>query len=187
MEPRILAVDRAYTPDRWIGAAEALNLFSRGIVQTSFGDVAMTLRGGMNAKTGKQSILEVHSILVVDSKSHVVTDFNYAPLDRRRLFKRDLHICAYCGERFSHDKLEAEHVTPDAQGGAYSWENLVSACHPCNQRKGCRTPEQAGMPLLYLPYRPSRFESLILESRNILASQADFLLARVPKHSRLHS
>ena len=187
MEPRILAVDRAYTPDRWIDAQAALNLYARGVVQTSFGDVAVTLRGGMNALSGKQSILEVRSIVVVDSKAHLVRDFDYAPLSRRLLFKRDRHVCAYCGEQFGHDQLEAEHVRPHAQGGPYAWENLVSACHLCNQRKGCRTPEQAGMPLLYLPYRPSRFEYLILDNRRILGDQMELLLSRVPTHSRLHS
>ncbi|MNR71697.1 HNH endonuclease [compost metagenome] len=187
MEPRILAVDRAYTPDRWIDAQTAMNLYSRGVVQTSFGDTALVLRGGTNAKTGKQSILEVGSILVIDTKSYLVRDFGYAPLDRRLLFKRDRNMCAYCGGIFKHEELEAEHVTPDAQGGAYSWENLVSSCHTCNQRKGCRTPEQASMSLLYLPYRPSRFEYLILANHRVLACQMDWLMARVPKHSRLHS
>ena len=48
----ILAVDRAFTPDRWIDAQTAINLLSRGVVQTTLGDTAMTLRGGMNVQTG---------------------------------------------------------------------------------------------------------------------------------------
>jgi hypothetical protein len=187
MEPRILAVDRAYTPDRWIHAQTAMNLYARGAVQASLGETALVLRGGINARTGKQSVLEVGSILVIDTKSYLVRDFSYAPLDRRLLFKRDRNMCAYCGGVYKHEELEVEHVTPHAQGGTYSWENLVTACHACNQKKGCRTPEQAGMSLLYLPYRPSRFEYLILSGRNVLACQMEFLMARVPKHSRLHS
>jgi len=183
----ILAVDRAFTPDRWIDAQTAINLISRGVVQTSLGETAMILRGGMNAHTGQQSVMEVGSILVIETKNFLVRDFGYAPLERELLFKRDRHVCAYCGESFKTCDLEMEHVTPECQEGPTSWENLVTSCHWCNQRKGGRTPEQAGMELLYLPYRPERMEWLILKNRRILADQMDFLMNRVPKHSRLHA
>ena len=64
--------------------------------------------------------------------------------------------------------------------------NLVTACGPCNGRKADRTPEEAGMPLVYLPYVPSLHEDMILRGRRILADQMDFLLASVPRSSRLH-
>jgi len=178
----ILAVDRAYTPDRWIDAQTAINLISRGAVQNSFGKTALTLRGGMNAHTGKQSVMEVGSILVIDTKSFLVQDFGYAPLERELLFNRDMHICAYCGDSYKTRDLEMEHVTPECQEGPTSWENLVTSCHWCNQKKGGRTPEQAGMELLYYPYRPSRFEWLILRNRNILGDQMKFLLESLPKN-----
>lgn len=185
MDISILAVDRAYTPDRWIDAQTAINLISRGLVQTSFGETAMTLRGGNNAITGHLSLLEIGSILVVDTKSHLVRDYGYAPLERSLLFKRDLNLCAYCGDKFKDSALEMEHVTPQCQGGLTKWENLVSSCSACNRRKAGRTPAQAKMELLYLPYKPSRFEWLILKNRKILANQMEFLSLRLPKHSRL--
>ena len=64
--------------------------------------------------------------------------------------------------------------------------NLVTACAVCNGRKADRTPEEAGMPLLYLPYVPTRFESFLLEGRHIRGDVHDWLAARLPKHSRLH-
>lgn len=185
MDTPILAVDRAYTPDRWIDAATALNLYSRGVVRESFGELALRLRGGINAKTGKQSILEVGSILVVDTKGWLVKDFNYAPLERELLFKRDRHVCAYCGETFKFSQLTLDHVVPVCQGGRDLWSNLVSACKRCNQAKSGRTPEQAHMELLYVPYRPNRYEWLILKGRNVLSDQMEFLKAGVPKNSRL--
>lgn len=187
MEVSILAVDRAYTPDRWIDAQTAINLIGRGIVQASFGETALVLRGGTNAKTGEQSLLEIGSILVIDTKSHLVRDFGYAPLERELLFKRDRCLCAYCGGEFKTSELEMEHVTPECQGGPTCWENLVTSCHSCNQKKAGRTPQQASMELLYLPYRPSRFEWLILKNRRIMTDQMQFLLSRVPQHSRLHA
>ena len=62
---------------------------------------------------------------------------------------------------------------------------LVTACRPCNHRKGPRTPEQAHMPLLYAPYVPSLWEDFILRTRRILTDQMEFLMAHVPKSSRL--
>jgi hypothetical protein len=184
---RILRVDRAFNPDCWVSPTEVLTLLGRGVVQTTFGETAMVLRGGINAKTGRQSIIEVGSIIVVDTGKHLVRDFGYAPYDRKLLFKRDRHMCAYCGGLFSEKVLQQEHVHPQSRGGSSSWTNLVTACHACNQKKANKTPEEAGMELLYLPYAPTRFEWLILENHRILADQMDFLMERVPKHSRLHA
>ena len=53
---------------------------------------------------------------------------------------------------------------PVSKGGRDIWENVVAACFHCNSRKGNRTPQQAGMPLLAVPYRPSWVEHLILSA-----------------------
>ena len=74
---------------------------------------------------------------------------------------------------------------PVSQGGRDIWMNVVTACRHCNQRKSGRTPEQAGMELLYAPYVPNKAEYLILCNRNILADQMDFLAQHVSAHSRL--
>lgn len=186
MESLILAVDKAFTPDRWIDASTAMNLYARGVVSTTLGETALRLRGGINARTGKQSVLEIGSIVVVDTKNWLVRDFGYAPIESKLLFARDKHLCAYCGEQFKPSVLTQDHVLPVCQGGADTWTNLVTSCMSCNQRKAGRTPEQASMELLYVPYKPNRFEWLILKNRHILFDQEQFLLARVPKHSRLH-
>ena len=74
---------------------------------------------------------------------------------------------------------------PVSKGGRDIWENVVSACFHCNSRKGNRTPQQASMPLLAVPYRPSWVEHLILSNRNILADQMAFLKSQLPKNTRL--
>src|SRR3546814_6396365 len=72
-------------------------------------------------------------------------------------------------------------VMPLSRGGRDIWENVVAACFHCNSRKGGRTPQQASMPLLAVPYRPSWVEHLILSNRNILADQMAFLKNHLPK------
>ena len=66
------------------------------------------------------------------------------PDERDMSKKRDKEHCRYCGRRSSH----LDHVFPVSRGGAPDSENLVCACYPCGSRKGDRTPEEAGMPLL---------------------------------------
>ena len=102
------------------------------------------------------------------------------------LFARDRHVCAYCGGRFQSRDLSRDHVRPVSRGGRDSWTNSVTACRGCNTRKGNRSPEQADMPLLYVPYVPNRHEHFILRNRRILVDQMEYLLAGVPRTSRLH-
>ena len=76
------------------------------------------------------------------------------PFSRRNLARRDHHRCQYCGRRQASDELTIDHVVPRSQGGTTGWTNCVLACIPCNRKKGCRTPELAGMKLLSTPARP---------------------------------
>ena len=75
-------------------------------------------------------------------------------LTRRNLMFRDAHQCQYCGKRPALRELNIDHVLPRSRGGDYTWENLVTACRPCNLRKGWRTPEEANMRLARSPFRP---------------------------------
>ncbi|MFE5872938.1 HNH endonuclease [Streptomyces roseifaciens] len=81
-----------------------------------------------------------------------------APWSRRGVLVRDRHRCAYCGRRAT----TVDHVVPRSRGGEDSWLNTVAACAEDNHRKADRTPEQAGMPLLNLPFEPTPAESLLL-------------------------
>ncbi len=67
---------------------------------------------------------------------------------------RDRYTCQYCGERPSKRELTLDHVFPRHRGGPTSWENIVTACSPCNLRKGGRTPPEAKMRLHTEPRRP---------------------------------
>ena len=73
-------------------------------------------------------------------------------LTRLEVFKRDRYICQYCGKETR--QLTLDHVLPRYRGGQHTWENVVSACVPCNRRKAGRTPREAGMRLIHQPSRP---------------------------------
>lgn len=74
---------------------------------------------------------------------------------RINILTRDGFRCQFCGERKTPKELNYDHVVPRCQGGLTTWTNIVASCILCNERKGGRTPEQAGMKLLRKPAKPS--------------------------------
>jgi 5-methylcytosine-specific restriction endonuclease McrA len=64
---------------------------------------------------------------------------------------RDRYTCQYCHRALPSGELTLDHVIPRSRAGESAWENLVACCHYCNNRKGSRTPEEAGMRLLRQP------------------------------------
>ena len=190
--PQVLALDVAGTPGRWIpaiGDNSSAYYCAKGLIAWEMSPVTVTLRGGTNAKTGLQSTMTISTIIAIRGSLNAKQS-HYAnhtpPLSNKALFRRDKNVCAYCGNVFHTKDLTRDHVTPKAQNGRNIWTNCVTACAGCNKYKDDRTPEQAHMKLLYVPYAPNRAEWLILENRKILTDQMDFLMKQVPKHSRLH-
>lgn len=181
---RVLSLDSTGRILDWMSWQDAVCLYVRGAVAWTLGDPCLTIHGGMNRDSGLQSQLDLHPI--VASRGHARPgSYEPAPaLTNTALFARDRHLCLYCGQHFHKTQLTRDHVLPLSRRGQDEWENVVSACLHCNVRKSSRTPQQAGMPLLAVPYRPSWVEHLILSNRNILADQMQFLVGHLPKHRR---
>lgn len=182
----VLQLDIQGTPQAWITPQEAALHYATETIAWFEGDGPLTtLRGGINATSGRQSLIEVHPIIALRGASRINL-FDVVPcFTKAKLFRRDRFTCAYCGEIFREEDLQCEHIVPESRGGGWTWMNLVAACGVCNLAKADRTPEEAGMPLLYAPYRPSRFEDFLLEGRRIRCDVHDWLVARLPKGSRL--
>jgi len=186
---RVLKLDISGVPDSWITPEDAAGYYATGAVAYALGDPMLALHGGHN-RAGDRSRIEVHPIIAVNGQSAAARLLAATPRLTRcnhKLFRRDRCTCAYCGELFALYALEREHVVPVSRGGEDSWMNVVSACRACNQRKGAKTPDEARMPLLYVPYVPTRWEDLLLQARaeHIVADQMDFLRSQLPAGSRL--
>jgi len=182
--PAILKVDAGGMPVSWIPWQTAVVLYARDRVRWEAGAARFRIRGGINAATGRRSEIEIGSIIAVADRSR--RHLRGVPLlTNRTLFQRDRHLCMYCGAQFSAHQLTRDHVIPASRGGRSVWENCVTACRTCNQRKDDRTPEEADMKLLAVPYIPNLAEYLILSNRRILADQMEFLLAHAPKQARV--
>ncbi|GAA4001870.1 HNH endonuclease [Comamonas faecalis] len=184
---KVLKLSAQGVPQSWISLEHAVVYYAAGAVRWELGAQVALFRGGHNARTGVQSQIAVSSIISTRGVPHI-DPFGQTPsLTNDKLFARDRNICAYCGGHFHDDVLTREHIVPVARQGVNHWMNVVTACRACNHRKGPRTPEQAHMPLLYTPYVPSLWEDFILRNRRILADQMQFLMAHVPRSSRLLS
>ena len=132
---------------------------------------------------GKAEILEEHPSAIVSTSrvfpspsvirlvSLIRRPRPRVKLTRREVFIRDNFTCQYCG-RQSHD-LTIDHIIPRSKGGPHTWENLVSACKPCNHRKGGKSLSQSRMTLNTDPREPRagmyytierRLDSVLTES-----------------------
>ena len=77
---------------------------------------------------------------------------------------RDKGCCQYCSTPLRLNESTFDHVIPRSRGGATSWENVVIACRPCNQKKGNKTPKEANMRLVASPKRPASLPRPVINS-----------------------
>ena len=183
---QVLRTDVSGMPLEWINYQEATKLYSSDQVAYSCGESLYVIHGGVNAKTGIPSAIEINSIIATYGSNKSLHESYVPPLNNQTLFKRDAHMCLYCGERYDRRELSRDHVTPISQGGYDCWSNVVTACKRCNNQKANYTPEQAGMELLAVPFIPTHAEYIYLQGRRVLADQMKFLLAHFPRTSPLH-
>jgi hypothetical protein len=185
---QVLRTDASGMPLEWIGYQEAAKLYHLGQVAYACGSTLMTLHGGYNAKTGRRSLIEINSILATYSHpgGHKAMQNYVPPLNNPALFRRDNYLCLYCGQRFPVSALSRDHIRPLSQRGEDMWNNVVTACKRCNNHKAGRTPEQAGIQLLAIPFTPTHAEYIYLQGRRVLSDQMEFLKAHFPRKSPLH-
>ncbi|HSH76821.1 MAG TPA: HNH endonuclease [Longimicrobiales bacterium] len=141
---------------------------------------------------GKAEILEQDSERLFRSEKRVMpvpavirlVRYVHVPYRFRRqvtntfLFARDDYTCQYCGRRKSELRgrqfLTRDHVRPLSRGGLNTWDNVVTSCSPCNNRKGGRPPEEAGLSLQREPTEPN-YVHLVWVVRRVTDAQAKYV------------
>ena len=187
---QVLRTDVAGMPLEWIDYREAVRLYHNEQVAYACGTTLYTVYGGYNALDGRRSQIEVNSIIATEGTGQglaTARDKYIPPLNNRTLFKRDANLCLYCAQQFPTRDLTRDHITPLSQGGLDVWNNVATACRRCNNHKGGRTPEQASMKLIAVPFTPNYAEYIYLKGRRVLADQMQYLLAHIPRTSPLHT
>lgn len=172
---RIMRLSASGLPLNWVSWQQAAVLYVKDQVLWSLGDAPMRINGGTN-RQGQRSFLMLDPIIACSAESR---GYCFTPtLNNRLLFRRDGYLCMYCGSRFAASQLTCDHIIPRVHGGEDRWTNVVAACARCNSHKGGRTPQQAGMELLAVPFEPNVFEFMYLANRQIRGDQMAYLQAR---------
>ena len=179
---QILTLDISGHPHSWMHWQDAVTLKVKGAIAWEFGKSDFLVRGGVNRASGQQSTVDISSIIALKGRYKARERVS---LTNENLFNRDLHTCGYCGRVYKNDHLTRDHIQPRSRGGKDVWMNVITACKTCNNIKDDQTPDEAHMPILYVPYVPSPIEGLLLRGRNVLADQMEFLQSMLPAHSRL--
>lgn len=187
MNQQVLKLDVGGRPIGWITLEEGALLYCRDQVAWEAGSTELILRGGYSQVTGERSVLRINTIVATTSIDKSVDAWaGKTALTNSALFRRDQNVCLYCGGEFQRADLTRDHVIPVSRGGENYWTNVVTACRGCNQRKADRLLSECEMDLLATPYAPNKAEGLILNNRNILADQMEFLKTRIGKESRMN-
>ncbi len=171
----ILRLDISGRPMEWIGFEMAAYYTAKGLIAWTHGEPFRVLRGGTN-KRGETTTMDLHPVIA--NRGRPWRDMPPPPLSNEALFHRDENTCLYCGNVFSRTQLTRDHIIPASKNGPDTWMNTVCACKRCNGHKRNRTPEEAAMPLLAVPYVPNQAEYLFLmRNRRVLGSQMEILRA----------
>ena len=187
---QVLRTDVAGMPLEWIDYREAVRLYHADQVAYDCGTRLYTVFGGSSSLTGLRSRIDINSIIATHGTAKSLSrdrDRYVPPLNNPTLFRRDGNLCLYCAMRFPTRNLTRDHITPISQGGRDSWNNVATACRRCNNYKGGRTPEQAALELIAVPFTPTYAEYIYLKGRRVLADQMQYLLAHIPRTSPLHA
>lgn len=138
----VLVLNQSYEPLNVCRARRAIVLIMQG--------KAEMLEDGMGFICSINDTVPIPSVIKLGY--YVSRTYRERKFTRLGVFHRDNYTCQYCGKQ-SH-QLTIDHVIPRYLNGHHTWENVVSACIPCNHRKAGRTPKQAGIKLIRQPSRP---------------------------------
>lgn len=175
----VLVLNRHYAAVRIVSARRAFSLLFKCSAEviddergqfSSFsleGWVVYSLQaesnGHLYVRTPRYAILVPRVIRLIEYDKVPRTEVKF---NRRNLFARDDHRCQYCGRKFPASSLSLDHVVPKSRGGKSAWTNVVTACNPCNTKKGGRFPSEASMKLLKHPVAPKRNPQVVENLRS---------------------
>jgi 5-methylcytosine-specific restriction endonuclease McrA len=137
----VLVLNATYEPINVTPVRRAVVLVLKGVAMTE----------EENGSFVRSSLLTIRIPSVIR-----LTEFRRIPhqkraLSRKNILLRDRYTCQFCGRVFPSQELTLDHVIPRSRGGHTDWDNLVACCQTCNNLKGDRLPEEAGLKLLRPP------------------------------------
>ena len=146
MGTKTLKLDSSFRPIEVVDSLEALVLCLLG--------KASAIENYAKKVHSPSSSFYLPAVIVL--KRYVKYQFTKLTPNRTNVLWRDKLQCQYCVKTFNSEELTLDHVIPKSRGGENTWENLVTACKRCNQKKGARLLHETGMRLCREPVRPKK-------------------------------
>jgi 5-methylcytosine-specific restriction endonuclease McrA len=141
LQKPVLVLNASFEPINICAARRALVLILKGVAQPE--EFSSTLLHSARQSLKLPSVIRLLEYRRIPHQTRA--------LSRKNILMRDRYTCQYCFRTLPSGELTLDHVLPRSRHGETTWENLVACCHPCNNRKGSRTPEEAGMKLARPP------------------------------------
>ena len=141
MQEPVLVLNATFEPINVTAVRRALVLMLKGVAQAE--EVSHT-----RVHSATRALL-VPSVIRLLAYRHIPQQTR--ALSRKNILLRDRNTCQFCKRTLPASELTLDHVVPRSRGGRSSWENLVACCYTCNNHKGDRTPEEAGLALARRP------------------------------------
>jgi 5-methylcytosine-specific restriction endonuclease McrA len=137
----VLVLNASYEPINICAVRRALVLVLKGVA-------APEEHGFVHVHSARQAVRVPSVIRLLEYRR---IPHQTRALSRKNILMRDRYTCQYCHKTLPSTELTLDHVVPRSRSGETTWENLVACCHHCNNRKGNRTPDEAGMRLARTP------------------------------------
>src|ERR687884_1656178 len=141
LQQPVLVLNASYEPINICGARRALVLVLKGVASAE--EVSSQVVHSSRKSVSLPSVIRLLEYRRIPHQTRA--------LSRKNILMRDRYTCQYCHRTLPSAELTLDHVIPRSRAGESAWENLVACCHPCNNRKGARTPDEAGMKLTRAP------------------------------------
>ena len=141
LQSPVLVLNATYEPTHITAVKRALVLVLKGVARAEEENHAVVHSARLSLRVPSVIRLLEYRRIPLQTRA----------LSRKNILLRDRNTCQFCGRIFPAADLTLDHVVPRSRGGMTSWENLVACCHGCNNRKGDRTPEEAGLRLIRRP------------------------------------
>jgi 5-methylcytosine-specific restriction endonuclease McrA len=142
LQEPVLVLNATYEPINVTAVRRALVLVLKGVATTEEED-------GMFIHSSHLAFRVPSVIRLLEFRR---IPYQTRALSRKNVLLRDRYTCQFCGRVMPAQDLTLDHVIPRSRGGCTDWDNLVACCHRCNNLKGDRSPEEAGLRLLRPPH-----------------------------------
>jgi 5-methylcytosine-specific restriction endonuclease McrA len=141
MQEPVLVLNATFEPINVTAVRRAMVLMLKGVAQAE--EINHTKVHSASRSLAVPSVIRLLAYRHIPQQTRA--------LSRKNILLRDRNTCQFCRSILPASELTLDHVLPRSRGGRSSWENLVACCYQCNNRKGDRTPEEAGLALTRRP------------------------------------